>query len=52
LLIRINRFDEPPSDDPSERDLDDYRWFDAVVENRGSLEEYKEKILNFVFSKL
>jgi hypothetical protein len=51
-LIRINRFDESQSDDPSERDLDDYEDFDIVIENRGTIEEFKEKILNFVFSKL
>lgn len=52
LLIRINRFDESPSSDPSERDLDDYQQFDAVIENRGTLEEYLEKVSSLVFSKL
>jgi hypothetical protein len=51
-LIRINRFDESQSNDPSERDLDDYEDFDLIIENRGTVEEFKEKILNFVFSKL
>lgn len=52
FLIRINRFDEPPSSDPSERDLDNYQGFDAVIENRGTLEEFQEKLLSLVFSKL
>lgn len=52
LLIRINRFDESPSTDPSERDLDDYSGFDVVIENRGTLEEYLDKVSSLVFSNL
>lgn len=40
ITVRINRFDTSPSDDPSERDLDDYP-FDIVINNKGSLEEFK-----------
>lgn len=37
LTIRVNRFNESPSADPSERDLDDYP-FDIVINNKFSLE--------------
>lgn len=52
LIIRINRFDESPSTDASERDMDDFEGFDYVVENRGSLEEFQDKIREIVFSNL
>lgn len=55
LLVRINRFDESPSSDPSERDLDDYQGFDEIIENRGTLNEYLSKISDLTvssFSKL
>ena len=41
--IRINRFDTNPSTDPSENDLDDVS-FDFVIENRGTKEEFFEKL--------
>ena len=43
LLIRINRFDEIDSTDPSERDLDDYP-FDVIVENKSTKDKFEEKI--------
>lgn len=52
LTIRINRFDESPSSDPSERDMDDFKGFDQVVENKGTVEEYKEKIREIIFNQL
>ena len=40
--IRVNRFADSPSDDPSERDLDNF-VFDRVIENTGTLEDlYKQ----------
>lgn len=39
VTMRINRFDSSPSDDPSERDLDDYP-FDITLKNHGTLEEF------------
>lgn len=50
LIIRVNRFDTSPSVDPSERDMDDYNDFDSIVENKGTLEEFQEKIANLIFS--
>lgn len=42
VLIRINRFKESPSTDPSELDLNDYK-FHHYIDNTGSLEEaYKQ----------
>lgn len=41
--VRINRFDESPSKDPSERDLDD-NTFDYVIENRSTLVEFNKQI--------
>jgi|ERR1035437_1599021 hypothetical protein len=38
VFIRINRFKESPSQDPSERDLDQAE-FDFYVDNAGTLEE-------------
>lgn len=43
VTIRINRFDESPSTDPSERDLDDGK-FDITLENKGTLEEFYAKV--------
>jgi hypothetical protein len=37
--VRINRFDDSPSGDPSERDLDQAE-FDVVIENRGSIDDF------------
>lgn len=44
LLIRINRFTDVDSNDPSERDLDDYTGFDHIIDNKGTLEELYAKI--------
>jgi len=43
VTIRINRFSTSPSSDPSERDMDDYK-FDYVIENKGTLTEFYAKI--------
>lgn len=45
LTVRINRFDTTESQDPSERDLDNAE-FDVIIENRGTLEEFYEKLYN------
>lgn len=47
LSLRINRFDESPSTDPSERDLDDYK-FDHTIYNKGTLEDFLESVDNFM----
>ncbi len=39
LLVRINRFDNVDSRDPSERDLDDFNGFDKVIWNKGTIED-------------
>lgn len=39
IVVRINRFDECQSQDPSERNLDNYKGFDYIIENRGTIEE-------------
>jgi len=36
ITLRINRFDEPSSNDPTERDLDKYE-FDKIVENKSTI---------------
>jgi hypothetical protein len=43
ITIRINRFDSIDTEDPSERDLDNYK-FDYVIENKDSEEEFITKI--------
>ncbi len=43
LTVRVNRFDSTESVDPSERDLDKYK-FDLIIENKGTKEEFLEKI--------
>lgn len=47
LTVRINRFDSAESTDPSENDLNDYK-FDVVIENKGSLEEFLDKVKELV----
>lgn len=47
ITVRINRFDDCASNDPSERDLDTAK-FDVVIENKGSLEELYSKIEELV----
>jgi len=39
VTVRVNRFDDTESKDPSERDLDNAE-FDVVIENRSTLEEF------------
>lgn len=43
ICVRVNRFDICQSEDPSERDLDNFK-FDVVLENKSSLEEFLEKV--------
>lgn len=43
LTVRVNRFESTESTDPSERDLDNYK-FDVVLENKGTLEEFLNKV--------
>jgi hypothetical protein len=43
VTVRVNRFDDTESKDPSERDLDDAK-FDIVIENRGTLDEFLDKV--------
>lgn len=43
VTIRVNRFDSSESEDPSERDLDNYD-FDYVIKNTGTLEEFYQNI--------
>lgn len=43
VTVRVNRFKDTLSSDPSERDLDNYN-FDYVIQNTGTLSEYMDKI--------
>lgn len=43
VTIRVNRFDSSPSSDPSERDMDTEQ-FDFIIDNKQSLEAFKEKL--------
>jgi hypothetical protein len=43
VTVRIERFDDCPSQDPSERDLDNY-GFDRKISNRGSLDDLEMKL--------
>lgn len=43
ITVRVDRFDNCQSTDPSERDLDNYK-FDVVLDNRGSLEDFLLKV--------
>lgn len=52
VLVRINRFEESPSTDPSERDLDDYPGFHYVINNKGTLEGFLAEIQNIAESNL
>lgn len=52
LLVRINRFEDTLSTDPSERDMDNFDGFDSVVENKGTISEFESKILDIVKSSL
>jgi len=46
VTVRINRFENSPSSDPSERDLDDAE-FDLYIENRGSIDEFYKNVNEF-----
>lgn len=43
VTIRVNRFETSPSNDASERDLDDQK-FDYVISNTGSIEDLKTEL--------
>lgn len=43
ITVRVNRFDDCQSQDPSERDLDNHT-FDVVIDNKGSLDELYKKL--------
>lgn len=43
ITVRVNRFDDCQSQDPSERDLDNAK-FDIVIENKGSLDDLYKKL--------
>ena len=43
LIARIQRYSEIETQDPSERDLDNYK-FDATIHNSGSLDAYQQTI--------
>ena len=45
-IVRVERFKDSPSNDPSERDLDDYE-FKNILNNTGTLEELYEKTQAF-----
>lgn len=45
-FIRVMRFDSVGTNDPSERDLDDYTKFDYTINNRGTKDELYEVIDN------
>lgn len=47
ITVRINRFDDSPSSDPSERDLDNAP-FDFTLDNKGTLEELLAKVEKLV----
>lgn len=47
MTVRVNRFDSTESQDPSERDLDSAS-FDVILENKGSLEEFLNKVKGLV----
>jgi hypothetical protein len=43
VTVRINRFEHPSSNDPSERDLDNHK-FDITIENTGTLDDLYYKL--------
>ncbi len=47
-LVRINRFASVDSNDPSERDLDDYKGFDKIIVNHGTLEDLYKQVEELV----
>lgn len=44
-LVRIERYDTIETRDPSERDLDDFK-FDAVLQNKGTVTEFLTNVLD------
>lgn len=44
ILVRVNRSNSNTDKHPSETGLDDYEEFDYIIQNDGTLDEYKEKI--------
>lgn len=50
-IIRINRFDNISTQDPSERDMDDYP-FDIQLDNRGTHEQLHSQLDNLMRSYL
>lgn len=44
LVVRVSRFATVDSNDPSERDLDNYPGFDAIITNHGTIEELYERV--------
>lgn len=49
VTVEIKRFDKSPSSDPSELDLDGFK-FDVTIENKGTLEEFLSKVEDLVKS--
>ena len=45
-FVRVNRFAISPSQDPSERDLDNAK-FDFTLDNKGTLKEFEAKVLDW-----
>jgi deoxynucleotide monophosphate kinase-like protein len=43
VTVRINRFDDLQSTDPSERNLDNYQ-FDVVIDNKGTIEDLNQQL--------
>lgn len=43
VTVRVNRFEDCTSTDPSERDLDNTE-FDIIIDNKGTLEEFNSKV--------
>lgn len=43
ITVRVNRFDDCQSTDPSERDLDKYK-FDITIENKSTLDDFYYKL--------
>jgi len=47
IFVRVNRFETSPSQDPSERDLDNAK-FDYYVDNSGSIENTNKQVKGFL----
>jgi hypothetical protein len=48
VTVRISRFDSVDTTDPSERDLDDYK-FDYTIQNKGTIENLQDAITGVVY---